>query len=194
MTSDLHQAKRPASRALAGPYGHPLHPLLVTLPIGAWTASGVFDVASHLVAGPASLARGSMWLIVIGLGGALAAAVAGFLDLVLIPSGTRAARTAVAHMALMLSVTGAYLGNAAWRHGLHGHGPVPAGPLALSAASLAVLGIGGFLGGKLAFGYGVRVAAETDQAAGFTQRPAGPPAPGQRAGTVPPAPRRGAPS
>jgi uncharacterized membrane protein len=38
---------------LAGPYGHPIHPILVTVPIGAWTASLVFDIASHVTAGPA---------------------------------------------------------------------------------------------------------------------------------------------
>jgi hypothetical protein len=32
------QAKHPVTR-LAGPYGHPIHPILVTVPIGSWTAS-----------------------------------------------------------------------------------------------------------------------------------------------------------
>ncbi|MFL6055426.1 MAG: hypothetical protein ACJ72W_21365 [Actinoallomurus sp.] len=36
-------AKQPVSAALAGPYGHPFHPILVTLPIGAWVASLVFE-------------------------------------------------------------------------------------------------------------------------------------------------------
>ncbi|HSL08998.1 MAG TPA: DUF2231 domain-containing protein, partial [Pseudonocardiaceae bacterium] len=63
MTSDLQQAKQPVSAVLAGPYGHPVHPILVTVPIGAWVASLVFDLASHLVADPGFLARGSLWLI-----------------------------------------------------------------------------------------------------------------------------------
>lgn len=49
MTDELHQARQPVSAALAGPYGHPFHPILVTVPIGAWVASLVFDIASHLV-------------------------------------------------------------------------------------------------------------------------------------------------
>jgi uncharacterized membrane protein len=40
------QAKRPVSAALAGPYGHPFLPILVTVPIGAWVASLAFDIAS----------------------------------------------------------------------------------------------------------------------------------------------------
>jgi len=35
----MRQAKQPVSATLAGPHGHPLHPLLVTVPIGAWLAS-----------------------------------------------------------------------------------------------------------------------------------------------------------
>jgi uncharacterized membrane protein len=44
--------------ALAGPYRHPFHPLLVTVPIGAWTASLVSDLASHVAAGPGFLGQG----------------------------------------------------------------------------------------------------------------------------------------
>jgi uncharacterized membrane protein len=196
MTSDLHQAKRPVSAVLAGPYGHPLHPLLVTVPVGAWTASLVFDIASHLAATPAFLARASTWLIVIGLIGALAAATVGFLDLIVIPSGTRAARTAVLHMTIALSVTGAYVGNAAWRHAIGRYGVVPPGPLALSAVSMAALAAGGFFGAKLAFRYGVRVAAESVQAEGYTRPPAAAPPAAAPPQAVPPpaAPSHAAPS
>lgn len=36
----LYRAKRPKT-VLAGPYGHPFHPVLVTIPIGVWIASAV---------------------------------------------------------------------------------------------------------------------------------------------------------
>jgi uncharacterized membrane protein len=180
LNDELRQAKRPVSRILAGPYGHPRHPLAVTVPIGAWTGSLVFDIASRVTDGPAGLARASSWLIAIGLAGALAAALLGFLDLLVVPLGTRAARTAVLHMSLVLLVTAAYAGNLLWRHADIAPGPVPAGPLALSVASMAVLGAGGYLGAKLVFRYGVRVAEESDQADGY-QRPASRP-------TAPPRP------
>ena len=41
---------------------------------------------------------------------------------------------------------------------------MPIGQIALSAVSLAVLAVSGFLGGKLAYRYGVRVADEITQA------------------------------
>ena len=44
--SELQRAKQPRT-ALAGPYGHPFHPMLVTLPIGAWVSSLVFDIIAR---------------------------------------------------------------------------------------------------------------------------------------------------
>ncbi len=173
MSMQAQDGKHPVSPLLAGPYGHPLHPLLVTVPIGSWVASLVFDIGSHVAGRGGVLADGSLWLIAVGVLGALAAAAIGFLDLLAIPTGTRAFRTGLVHMSLNLVVTAAYAVGFAWRRGDYGHGAsVGAGQLALSAASLAVLSVSGFLGGKLAYRYGVRVADETVQREGFERAPA----------------------
>ncbi|WP_345350503.1 DUF2231 domain-containing protein [Rhodococcus olei] len=156
------------SAALAGPYGHPFHPILVTVPIGAWVASLIFDIASRVVDHPEFLAQGSVWLIAIGVLGALAAAMIGLLDLLAIPTGTPALRTGLVHMSLNLVVTAAYAVNFVWRRSGYGEPhAVGAGQLGLSALSLAVLGVSGYLGGKLEYRYGVRVATEATQAEGF---------------------------
>ncbi|MEU8345441.1 Uncharacterized membrane protein [Actinomadura meyerae] len=165
MDDPQRQSKRPVS-ALAGSYGHPLHPVLVTVPIGAWAGSLVFDAASHLTGDPDFLARGSLWLIGLGIAGALAAAATGFLDLLAVPPGTRAFRTALVHMSLNLAVTAAYAAGFGWRYG-DVTGSVAPGRIALSAVSLAVLAVSGFLGGRLAYRYGVRVADELTQSEGF---------------------------
>jgi uncharacterized membrane protein len=156
---------------LAGPYGHPFHPILVTVPIGAWTASLIFDIASRIVDNSGFLTQASEWLIGIGVLGALTAAVFGFLDLLAIPGGTRAFRTGLIHMSINLAVTVAYAINFAWRHASYaGQGRVGVGQLVLSAVSIAALGASGYLGGKLAYRYGVRVADEHTQAEGFVTR------------------------
>jgi uncharacterized membrane protein len=169
MMARLEDAKRPVSALLAGPYGHPFHPILVTVPIGSWVASLVFDIASHVVDEPGFLTQGSEWLIAIGVVGAVCAALVGFLDLFAIPAKTPAFRTALVHMSLNLTVSGAYVIGFLWRHGSYADGnPVGGGQLALSAVSLAALGVSGFLGGKLAYRFGVRVAGEETQQEGFT--------------------------
>jgi uncharacterized membrane protein len=171
MLDRQYQPKQPVT-ALAGPYGHPFHPILVNVPIGAWTTSLVFDIASHFTATPRFLVQGSLWLIAVGVIGALAAACVGFLDLFGIPVATRAHRTALAHMLLNLVVTAAYAAGFAWRYRTYHHaGPVPAAQLALSAASLVLLAVAGYLGGKLAFRYGVRVADEATQREGYSDYP-----------------------
>jgi uncharacterized membrane protein len=152
---------------LAGPYGHPFHPIFVTVPIGAWAGSLVFDIASHIVADAGFLVRGALWLIAIGVVGAAAAALVGFLDLLAIPAGTRAFTVGLVHMTLNLLVTTAYIVNFVWRQSLSTQDPVGYGPLALSVVSFAVLGVSGYLGGMLSYRYGVRVADEATQADGF---------------------------
>src|SRR5487761_1139087 len=100
----VDRAKRPIS-PLAGPYGHPFHPILVTIPIGAWVASLIFDIATKVnSAGSVSFVNASYWLIGIGVIGAVLAAVFGLMDLLTIPRSTKALRVGLAHMGLNLTV------------------------------------------------------------------------------------------
>lgn len=158
-------AKRPRS-VLAGPYGHPFHPILVTVPIGAWVGSFVFDIASKVADDTEVFAEGAYWLIAIGVVGALAAALFGLTDLLSIPRGTPAFATALTHMALNLGVVALYVVNFLVRRS-QGYDDVGAVPLVLSIVALALLGASGWLGGKLSYRYGVRVADEQTQAEGF---------------------------
>jgi uncharacterized membrane protein len=167
LATKLREAKRPVS-LLAGPYGHPLHPVLVTVPIGTWVASFVFDLLSRFSDEPAVFAKGAWWLICVGLVGALAAAMLGFLDLFAIPTGTRAFRTGLLHMTLNLAVVIVFAGSLLPRRDrLEQPEGVPVGLIAVSAVALAVLALSGWLGGKLAYRYGVRVADEATQAHGY---------------------------
>ena len=159
------RAKRPRS-ILAGPYGHPLHPVLIPIPIGAWVASLVFDIASRVSDDSGTFARGANWLIAIGVLGALAAAVFGLMDLSTIPRGTKAFTVGLTHMTLNLLVVALFAANFVLRRA-DGYETVQTLPLVLSVAALALLGISGWLGGMLAYHYGVRVADEQTQAEGF---------------------------
>ena len=170
MTQAIDPGKRPVT-PLAGPYGHPFHPILVTVPIGTWVASIVFDLASLNADRTRVFTEGSYWLIAIGVLGALAAALFGFLDLLAIPRGTPAFRTGLIHMGLNLSVATAFAVSWLLRRGeLDDPDGVAVGLIVLSAVALAALGLSGWLGGKLSYRYGVRVADEATQAEGFTPR------------------------
>ena len=155
--------------ALAGPYGHPFHPILVTIPIGAWVASLLFDIGSRVTeGGSAGLVMASHWLILIGIAGAALATVFGLLDLLAIPTGTKAFRTGITHMLINAVVLSAFVANFFWRHGDYKTmSEVSVGQMVLSIVALAGLGVSGWLGGQLAYRYGVRVAREQDQREAF---------------------------
>jgi uncharacterized membrane protein len=163
----MHDAKRPLTPA-AGPYGHPFHPILVTVPIGAWVMSLVFDVAATSAGEPEVFVKGAFWLIGAGILGAVAAALFGLLDLLTIPRGTPAFRTGLTHMVLNLSVVALFAISFALRRGHLDEADATVPAVVISAIALAILGVSGWLGGKLAYRYGVRVVDERTQAEGFT--------------------------
>jgi uncharacterized membrane protein len=165
------RAKRPIS-AVAGPYGHPFRPILVTIPIGAWVASLIFDIATRVnSAGSRPLADAAYWLIAIGVLGALLAAVFGFMDLLAIPRSTQAFRIGLTHMGLNLAIVAIFIAGFSWRHasisGTYAAARVQPGQLALSAVGIVLLLASGWLGGMLTYRFGVRVADEATQAQGF---------------------------
>lgn len=163
---DTRPDKRPLT-PLAGPYGHPFHPIAVTIPIGAWIASLVFDIVGLTVADPTPYAMGSRVLIGIGLVGSIVAIVLGILDYLRIPDRTRSSSTATIHMGLNFVVCGAYLFQLFLRTATD---EIPITGVVFSVVSLIVLGASGWLGGKLAYRYGVRVAHESTQAEGYRLR------------------------
>ena len=170
---ELQQIKEPAT-PLAGPYGHPFHPIAVTVPIGAWAASLLFDLLSLRSDEPRVFARGSAELVKTGIAGAGVAAFLGFLDYLKIPKKSIAGVTATTHLALNVATTALYLLNLAGREKrLRDEAtrdePVSGGELGLSLLAIALLGTSGWLGGMLSYHFGVRVADERTQSAGLKQ-------------------------
>jgi uncharacterized membrane protein len=159
--------KRPAS-AVAGSYGHPIHPILVTVPIGAWIASFVFDIASHVVdEGAQTYSDGAELLIAIGIIGAVVAAVWGLIDYLRIERGTPAFKVGTIHLivngvVIVLFAMSSIIRRNADEEATNG------GLIVLSIVALALLSVSGWLGGKLAYRYGVRVADDDTQLEGFS--------------------------
>jgi len=59
--------------------GHPLHPILITLPIGLFVATFLFDIV-YWQTGRDAFATGALWLLGAGIVGAALAAVTGLID------------------------------------------------------------------------------------------------------------------
>lgn len=136
---------------------HPLHPMLVHLPIGLWLASLIFDIV-YMNTQVSNFALASYYCIAAGIIGALLAAPAGFAELLSIPDSTRPRRIALLHMTLNLVVVGLYVVNFFARRNLGDGGApmvVPTALFLLSLASTVMLGISGYLGGMLVYQYGI---------------------------------------
>lgn len=161
-----HEAKLPAN-PLAGPYGHPTHPMIVTVPIGTWGASLLFDMAARRRPRRDAewLVKGSRKLIATGLVGAVGAAATGFLDWRQIPPRTKAKKLATVHWALNASAVLSYTANYLMRRPVDKSVPPPA--YLMSLGTMAALGVSGWIGGELVYRYGVRVADEPTQATGY---------------------------
>lgn len=138
-----------AEEVLRGePLGHPLHPAMVAVPIGAWASVSVLDVLGE---GPAARK-----LTALGILTALPTAAAGAADWATTTGAAR--RTGLVHAALNDAALLTYL--VSWRARRRGHSMRGA---MLSLAGGGLLGLGGWLGGHLAFSQGVGVNTEDFQ-------------------------------
>jgi nitrite reductase/ring-hydroxylating ferredoxin subunit/uncharacterized membrane protein len=92
-------------------FGHPLHPVLTDVPIGAWTAAIVLDWADG--AGLDEYGPGADGAIAVGLAGGLGAAVTGLADWS--ETDGRARRTGLLHGLLNVTATTFFAGSLAAR-------------------------------------------------------------------------------
>lgn len=94
------------------PLGHPAHPALVTIPIGAWTVTQVLD-GIEAFTGNEAFAPGADAALTVGLFGALASALTGMTDWK--DTDEQARRIGFVHGLLNLSATALYIGSLAAR-------------------------------------------------------------------------------
>jgi uncharacterized membrane protein len=132
--------------------GHPIHPMLVPIPIGLWIFSLVSDLV-HVGGGTAAWGTVALFTMGGGIVGALAAALFGFIDMLSLPPGPR--KTALVHMAINLAVVALFVLNFWLR--LHTESPEPGKLIWLSIIAIGLLVISGWLGGKLVYEHGVGV-------------------------------------
>lgn len=128
--------------------GHPLHPILTDVPIGAWMMAAIFDAidGARKNSETARLSDLCIWL---GIASVLPTALSGLTDWS--TTSGRAARIGVAHAGSNVVATVLYTSamiisprNRALRK-------------ALAYCGFSVLLLGGFLGGHLVFGEGIGV-------------------------------------
>ena len=125
---------------------HPIHPMLVTLPIGLWIFSFVCDLAFVLGVGASLWFTLGFYTMIGGTLAALFAAIPGTIDMLSLDG--RPKKLALTHMALNVTIVLLYALNIGIRIGE----PAVAGlPLTLSIVAIVLLGTSGWIGGHLVF-------------------------------------------
>ncbi len=142
---------------LQGLPGKPSHPPLTDASIGAYTVAVVMLVAGAFGLEEEQMAHGSLIALSFGLLLAAPTALTGLADWTRLPKRTPVRRVATIHLAAMVAAT--LLFAATWVAQLDGYrdDQVEALAAVLGAAAMGLLTAGGFLGGALAYVYGVRV-------------------------------------
>jgi len=149
-------AGRAARNFLHGVWlGHPLHPVLTDVPLGAWTAAVVLDAME--AAGNRGCARGADIAVQVGLAGAVGAAITGLTDWQ--ATDGRARRVGVVHGLLNIVATSIMTGSLfARKSGNRGLGR------GLALTGYVIGAASAWLGGELVYGeqIGVNHAAGTN--------------------------------
>lgn len=127
--------------------GHPLHPALTDVPIGAWTTALIFDALT--VAKLSKLDRAAETAVGVGVAGATASALTGLADWT--DTSTSQRRVGFAHAALNTLALGLQVASLLCRRRKFG------GARALSVLGYGVAVVAGYLGGSLVFRQGTMV-------------------------------------
>ena len=127
------------------PYGHPVHPLIVAVPIGSWTLAFALDMLAAVgLLHRRSTIQAADVALTAGSAGAAAAIVTGLADW--LPLNGRDKRVGLVHGAVNITALGLNL----WSGRLRRQERRAAGVL-VSGVAYATMTIGGYLGGHLVY-------------------------------------------
>lgn len=145
---------------------HPLHPMLVALPIGLWVFALVCDIVAAAT-GTSIWGAVALYCVGGGIVGAVAAAVPGLIDYFSIDE---AAMRRIANFHLIANSAALVV----FGFNLWTRFALPAGsyvPLILSIVGIVGIGVGGWLGGEMVYVKGMAVEAVEKLAKKVEERP-----------------------
>jgi uncharacterized membrane protein len=137
---------------------HPIHPMLVAIPIGLWVFSLVSDIIYAAGWGGPVWNDVAYYTMVGGVIGALLAAIPGFIDYLSI-NDEKTKRTGTRHLLLNLSIVAMYIVNIVIRTD---GTPGSTLPILLSVITVGALLYSGWLGGDMVYEHGMGVELEPD--------------------------------
>lgn len=137
---------------------HPIHPMLIPLPIGLLVFSFISDVIYLMRWGGPLWNDIAFYTMLGGIVGALLAAIPGFIDYLSI-TDPKTKRTGTKHLIANLVVVALYVVNAMMRSTAPDSG---LSPFVLSCIGIVLLGYAGWKGGDMVYEHGMAVELTAD--------------------------------
>lgn len=159
------------SYAIRGLPGHPLHPPLTDVAIGAFTAATILALLHVFGVSEANTATAWWLTLVIAEVFAALAAITGFADWLQLSAGTPIWRTATAHFAAMVLAAALFALTIVLGHGDYIDRDISGVPLLLNLIAYGMLTLGGWLGGAIVFVHGMRVLSLIEEPAARAASP-----------------------
>jgi uncharacterized membrane protein len=132
--------------------GHPLHPIMITVPVGSLTASYLLDLAATFT-GNDDLKDAAYYSMLVGVAGTVPSAITGLMDFSQMKQNDPAHKMTLTHAIINSGVVSLYVVNilarSANRKSKFG--------FLLSTVGALGLAVSGYLGGEIAYGRGWRV-------------------------------------
>lgn len=138
-------------------FGSPIHAAMITIPVGAYVASVVFDIFYLVDGDDATWFKIAQYTLMLGIVGAMLAALPGTIDYLFIPREWRAKFWGMIHALLNLGATGTAMVSALIRWGDvpdSGSGEMWAARV-LSWTAIAVAASSASIGGRLAYHFNI---------------------------------------
>ncbi len=151
--------------------GHPIHPMLVPLPIGLFVWALVANIVYGFSDSDRTWYEISYWSSIAGIVSALLAAVPGMVDGLTIGRESDARDKAMLHMTLNVIVVGLFVAAVVMMRDNNAvEGGEMALALALQAVAVGLLGLSGWIGGELVYRHHLSMIPENAEVAADEQR------------------------
>jgi uncharacterized membrane protein len=152
------------SIVIHGPPGHPLHPPLTDATIGIYTLATIAGLTDVLGITNAVGAQAWYFALLAGLVVTIPTALAGLADWLTITKGSKLWRTATMHLIAMVTATIFFALAALFGHDSFLSGNLAARDIILTLVGFGLLTLGGWLGGSIVYGLGMRVVPAQEKA------------------------------
>jgi uncharacterized membrane protein len=153
------------SYLLHGLPGHPVHPPLTDLTIGAYSFASVAAVLSKVGVADHAFAKAWWLALVVALVSSSLTVATGLLDWLTITWGSELWKTVTTHALTMVTATVFFVLAIVFGHHGYTRGAVTTGSFVLTLVGFVALTAGGWLGGAITYVHGMRVLSLVDEPA-----------------------------